>query len=1174
VRGFRGQGVAAGPPAPPPHPSGNFVAAASASLESPALRAAITLLLLLAHAAAETPDEAADRVATAVASGDTETLKSLAAREQPDPWLVAEALCARDAQEAARAFATLAPKPDGAALPAYVETATPDPAVRAALAAATEALDREKQPQRALDLLKDVETNDPVGAIRILLVRGYALGRIDRFEDSQKVFEDLAVRARELGWLSIESRGLKVAGYCAAYRSDLDGAARNWQARVDLDTKRGRAKDVASTVGDLGVIAQRQGRLPEARAYQERALAAARELGDHALELNTMNSLASVLQDLGEHREALAIFEQVLAMYRAREDKEGVAKVTEGIGNLRFRMGEHREAERLLREALALREALGDPAEIAGVQGNLALVLKSLGEYDNALELAAKSMAFAESKGDRRSVAIALELMGSVRRTLGDYDDAVRLYERAMALSRDVGDRQGVSSGLTSLALVRMERGDLAGALAMHQESLAINRAAGAKRTIAVSLTNIGLVQWRLGRYRDAIAAHEESLRIHEEIGDKIGEAISLANLAGLHAALGDPDRAIALYRRALAGAEAAGEKESIVAILDNLAMAESARGDLDAALAGYEKALALAERLGMRDSVAYTLGRIGLAHMKKGDPSTAVTFLERGRAIEEGLGLRRKLIGTLGNLAEARLALGELDEALELRRQALAIAEEIGADEPLARQEWGLAKTYLAAGDAATALAYARRAARRVPDMLAGLGDVQGAAARTEWVGVYEVGTSAAVELGDAAATCEFIEGARGGAMLESLGGRDAIKSAKLPASLRDLEASARARLAVARRSHDDALRSGDRDAIRQRRGEMDEAAVRVEDAVDRIQREAKQVGQVLYPKPRSLANIQSALGEGDTLVLFDLLYEQAIAFVVRRDDARIVALGERAAVEAACQGLEGIDPRRDAGAALERAREALVAPLALGKETRRVLVSPDAAIHAVPFAALLPDREVAYVPSGTTFRILGEEKAAPGRDVLALGDPAYAAHPRLPATRQEAGAVGNVRLLGADATPAAFASALGKRPRWRAVHLACHGRFDPRRPLLSALILAPSEGSDGMLSTADIFGLSIPADLVTLSACETARGKSYEGEGVVGLVRAIMLAGAPRVLVSLWKVDDEASRALMVKFYDLWRTRPAAAALREAQQSVASKEEWRHPYYWAAWQLWGIPD
>ena len=105
------------------------------------------------------------------------------------------------------------------------------------------------------------------------------------------------------------------------------------------------------------------------------------------------------------------------------------------------------------------------------------------------------------------------------------------------------------------------------------------------------------------------------------------------------------------------------------------------------------------------------------------------------------------------------------------------------------------------------------------------------------------------------------------------------------------------------------------------------------------------------------------------------------------------------------------------------------------------------------------------------------------------------------------------------------------------------------------------------------DVFRLKIHADLVTLSACETARGKHFLAEGVMGLPRAFMVAGVPRAIVSLWKVDDEATRALMAKFYELWKTDlPAATALKQAQQFVRSHQKWKHPYYWAAWQLWGL--
>ena len=104
------------------------------------------------------------------------------------------------------------------------------------------------------------------------------------------------------------------------------------------------------------------------------------------------------------------------------------------------------------------------------------------------------------------------------------------------------------------------------------------------------------------------------------------------------------------------------------------------------------------------------------------------------------------------------------------------------------------------------------------------------------------------------------------------------------------------------------------------------------------------------------------------------------------------------------------------------------------------------------------------------------------------------------------------------------------------------------------------------------------IPADLVVLSACETGKGKIYRTEGIVGLTRAFMFAGSPRVLCSLWQVDDEATRALMVKFYELWNPKKgegigAAAALKQAQAHVRAQKQWAHPYYWAAWVLWGLP-
>jgi len=151
----------------------------------------------------------------------------------------------------------------------------------------------------------------------------------------------------------------------------------------------------------------------------------------------------------------------------------------------------------------------------------------------------------------------------------------------------------------------------------------------------------------------------------------------------------------------------------------------------------------------------------------------------------------------------------------------------------------------------------------------------------------------------------------------------------------------------------------------------------------------------------------------------------------------------------------------------------------------------------------------------------------------------------------------------------------AVAEEKRWRAIHLACHGRVDARRPQLSSLALAPDAMNDGRLTVLEIYRHPMPADLTVPSACETARGRIYGAEGVVGLTRAFLFAGSPRVIVSLWKVDDEATRVLMAKLYELWKGgAPAAAALRRVQAHVASHAKWRGPAFWAAWQLWGLPD
>jgi CHAT domain-containing protein len=188
----------------------------------------------------------------------------------------------------------------------------------------------------------------------------------------------------------------------------------------------------------------------------------------------------------------------------------------------------------------------------------------------------------------------------------------------------------------------------------------------------------------------------------------------------------------------------------------------------------------------------------------------------------------------------------------------------------------------------------------------------------------------------------------------------------------------------------------------------------------------------------------------------------------------------------------------------------------------------------------------------------------------------------PRLQATRREAEAIMTMAPAGKSFEAldfkANFATATSAELKnYRIVHFATHALLDSKHPELSGLVLSlvneRGRPQSGFLGLEDIYNLNLPADLVVLSACETALGKGVEGEGMVGLTRGFMYAGASRVVASLWNIDDQATVEQMRHFYRamlVQRMRPAAA-LRTAQLKLRQDPRWNSPYFWAAFQIQG---
>ncbi|MCZ0900365.1 CHAT domain-containing protein, partial [Microcoleus sp. HI-ES] len=187
-----------------------------------------------------------------------------------------------------------------------------------------------------------------------------------------------------------------------------------------------------------------------------------------------------------------------------------------------------------------------------------------------------------------------------------------------------------------------------------------------------------------------------------------------------------------------------------------------------------------------------------------------------------------------------------------------------------------------------------------------------------------------------------------------------------------------------------------------------------------------------------------------------------------------------------------------------------------------------------------------------------------------------------RLKFTRQEAQIIqalvpANSSTESLDFAASRAAATSQNLSQYKIIHFATHGLANSTNPELSGIILSlvDEKGNplNGFLRLTDIFNLKLAADLVVLSACQTGLGQNIQGEGMVGLTRGFMYAGAQRVVVSLWNVDDEGTATLMSSFYQgmLQKGLTPAAALRAAQLEMLKQEEWRSPYYWAAFTLQG---
>lgn len=768
--------------------------------------------------------------------------------------------------------------------------------------------------------------------------------------------------------------------------------------------------------------------------------------------------------------------------------------------------------------------------------------------------------------GAHRLLAYALDELGQIEQRAGRFPAAVDLYRRELAAAERSGYAPARALARLNLGTALQRVGETDAALAGYVEAAALYAELGQEDNVARCRFNEGGVRFHRGDLDAARAAFEQARAFFGARGDRAALRVIDSNLGAVENALGRPELAVEIYERALAlGAdESPAALRSRVGLLGNLGSALARLGRYPEARARYEEGERLARAAGQLDHLSAALHNLGDLAELEGRGDTAGPHFEASVAAARASGDLERLAGALFVLAGHRARAGAWAEARAAVDEGLAIALEQG----FALRELELRR---------------RRA------------EIERAAGRLD-------------------------------AALEEIGRARDLAERQRGRLARELDRATY--LARLRPIHDlEALLLLELDARDPDRGHAAAAFAALERG------RARALADLLAPRADpatapaveapavAVAEVAARLPPG--AVLFEYLLaetaEESRLFVVGRDGlaaaVRLAPPAEIAAAVAALLEVASAPAALGAGLYAERAvrlHELLIAPAAewlAGAET--LIVSADGPLHRLPFAALVRrpsgasfaaldylarDLAVARLPSpSAAFALAARARAAEGEarraPIVAFGDPrpatdgaaagaARAELAPLPASRDEVAALlalfpGALGFLGGDAseTRVKREAAIARAER---LHFAVHGLPNERRPELSALVLdAGDAGEDGRLEAWEIARLRLDAELVVLSACRSALGREAAGEGLLGLTRAFFEAGAPRVLATLWAVDDRATATFMTRFYRrLARGEAAVAALAGAQrETLAAGGLDAHPARWAAFVLDGDP-
>ena len=867
------------------------------------------------------------------------------------------------------------------------------------------------------------------------------------------------------------------------------------------------------------------------------------------------------------------------------------------------RLGRHREVVEFARRGLECCGTLSD-AWLEGHLGNsLGLALARTRQPELARSTLENASSTLAPEYENRAVNLAQSNLCFLKfRVLREFAAAETCYSMLLGTARALGDGTGEVRYLNLLGGTLSRRGQPRKALEYIDLAYNHPRAKQRDRLQADIARARALELSRLGRFQEALELLQESLTVSQEIDDRLGAGQTLNNMGIAYGRLGVYRQAVELLEQAYALASTANTNRQL-SVGISYANALFHLGEIDQlaallveleSLATISKDPALVRKLRLLSASEAAA---------RGDAAEALVALEVliDEFSNDPTSESRHLISALNFASLAALAQGDAQSALAFATQSVQRSEQTDNLMKIAASIAMRARALRMLGESDSAIADAYAAIERIEKLR---GDLQQIETRASYqstkLGAYALLVDLLSENGEIEQSLEVAERYRAQTLVDVLQKGNANPPTTAPVDLVTTRADLRAEI---NRREQARLSGKTTESISDLLAELNVLDARISEFDPRYR-----ATQRNFALPA--AELRETLDDGTVALQYMLGTERSYAWLMDRDAIELVYLPGKSEIDSLAADLHAALSRRGNTAdLLVTTGRLLLGPFAEKlARAKRIAIVPDGALHYVPFDALMlsPDAPpvlatvpISYQASLTALSLTRGYARTKGNRIVAIADPVFSVSDarldsppgasaakqnplnRLRLSASEAATLEQLApdrtrvFMGFDATAARLAPAALSRVS--ILHLATHGFADDETPARTGVMLSLFDENGnpqaGFLGLRDIYELRLDSELVTLSACETALGQQLAGEGLLGLTRGFMYAGARRVVASLWPVSDRATAELMQHFYRAILEDGLApdAALAEAKRELSRNRRFRHPYYWASFVLHG---